>query len=316
MKYPRLVHKIFNTYALFYTWAMAQQTAIVGGEAGPILKSGQLVGIIEGEILLLIVQDVTNVTQLFINSTTFDSESSAVVVLKDARLQTPVELVTGTGSGVTTTTVSTGVTAIASKTTLQWSADDISNLTAGTFLDVYVKDDVKLDGNGINLYYNSVLTPGPITLMNRSHYYLVAVGINSVEIVGSLRNVEAELTSLDSRLDTVEPNVTALLANSTNESTVQALGDLAGDTTILASAGESATATITANAVLTVTASKAVQKVTLLLTNAGAFTTTIANSIWAGGAPPVFSAAGLDVVELRTFNNGTTWIGTAILDVR
>ena len=99
---------------------------------------------------------------------------------------------------------------------------------------------------------------------------------------------------------------------------VVAAGDLTGTHTFNLSAGDAYTATVIAPVTLTFTPvnSAGMASFILHLTNGGAGTVTFPVTVkWPGGLRPSLTAAGVDVLAFLTFDAGTTWIGTSLLDV-
>lgn len=93
----------------------------------------------------------------------------------------------------------------------------------------------------------------------------------------------------------------------------RARGSVSGSVAISLLDGLTQSLTIAANTTLSITdvptGTRAVG-LTLFITNGGAYTITWPSGTkWADGAPPNFSAAGLDVVSLVSLNNGTNWHG-------
>jgi hypothetical protein len=55
----------------------------------------------------------------------------------------------------------------------------------------------------------------------------------------------------------------------------------------------------------------------LLLTNGGAFTVTWDSAIeWEGGTAPTLTTSGVDLIAFVSFDGGTSWKATAILDMQ
>lgn len=77
--------------------------------------------------------------------------------------------------------------------------------------------------------------------------------------------------------------------------------------------------TLTASSDVTLSFSNANQDtvITLVLTNGGAYTITYPSSVkWAGGEVPELTAEGTDIINFYTYDGGTTWIGSTVLDVK
>lgn len=88
-------------------------------------------------------------------------------------------------------------------------------------------------------------------------------------------------------------------------------------TTINCSTGSSFTKTVTSNITLAFTNATQDTVVTLVLTNGGSATVTYPSSvIWEGGTAPELTASGTDILNFYTYNGGTTWIGSAVCDVK
>ena len=97
---------------------------------------------------------------------------------------------------------------------------------------------------------------------------------------------------------------------------VNALGSVSGNQSIDLSLGNVVTATVAGSGTWTIinpAASGKCSTVTFILTNAGTQITWATVPKWAGGAPPVLSAAGVDIVILTTVDGGTTWYGSTVL---
>jgi len=101
---------------------------------------------------------------------------------------------------------------------------------------------------------------------------------------------------------------------------VNAKGACTGNQTFNLTLGNVVTATLTGAGIWTITnpaPSGKSSTVTFILTNAGAFVITWAVvPKWPGGIPPVFTAAGTDVVILTTTDGGTTWYASVSLNLR
>ena len=109
--------------------------------------------------------------------------------------------------------------------------------------------------------------------------------------------------------------MTGLLYLLTEKFTIVNLGNITGATAINLASGNTFYATVTGAPTFSfsnVPATGAAVFVTLELTNAGAFPPTWPASVkWPGGAPPDFTASGVDIVTLYTRNGGTTWYAAA-----
>ena len=101
---------------------------------------------------------------------------------------------------------------------------------------------------------------------------------------------------------------------------INAKGSCTGAQTLDLSLGNVITATLTGDGTWTITnpaASGKASTVSIFLTNGGAFTITWAVvPKWAGGIPPLLTVAGVDLIVLTTFDGGTTWYGSASLDLK
>ena len=177
---------------------------------------------------------------------------------------------------------------------------DYAGITANAnpvILDAYGEATIRLSG----LYDVKVLDSSDVL----QHSFLNFVNADDSKLL--THTTGGSSGTISYAIDQLESNVTTLQAP-----TAYNAGSLTGAIELDLADGEYQYGTVTGATTLTFTgwpASGKVGAMTLEITNAGTSITWPAAMDWVGGNEPSFTAAGVDIIELLTRDNGTTILG-------